>query len=95
MREENHTGGEHDEARLSEAAIGQLYRGELGRSDRWRMRLDTTTNWALTTTAARGAHQGSLRTSCCHWLPRPSGERTASSSYSRRCSARATLRPRR
>ncbi len=35
-----------------EAALAHLYRGELGRSDRWRMRLDTTTNWALTTTAA-------------------------------------------
>lgn len=32
--------------------MGQLYRGELGRSDRWRTRLDTTTNWALTTTGA-------------------------------------------
>jgi uncharacterized membrane protein len=35
-----------------EAALAHLYRGELDRSDRWRMRLDTTTNWALTTTAA-------------------------------------------
>ncbi|HVE86922.1 MAG TPA: DUF2270 domain-containing protein [Myxococcales bacterium] len=32
--------------------MAQLYRGELSRSDRWRMRLDTTSNWALTTTAA-------------------------------------------
>jgi uncharacterized membrane protein len=37
---------------LSDQAFAQLYRGELGRSDRWRTRLDTTTNWALTTTAA-------------------------------------------
>ncbi|HSP79558.1 MAG TPA: DUF2270 domain-containing protein, partial [Myxococcaceae bacterium] len=29
-----------------------LYRGELSRSDTWRSRLDNTTNWALTTTAA-------------------------------------------
>jgi uncharacterized membrane protein len=29
-----------------------LYRGELNRSDTWRSRLDTTTNWALTTAAA-------------------------------------------
>jgi uncharacterized membrane protein len=29
-----------------------LYRGELARSDTWRSRLDTTTNWALTTAAA-------------------------------------------
>ncbi|HLL55387.1 MAG TPA: DUF2270 domain-containing protein [Myxococcaceae bacterium] len=33
---------------LSDTAMAQLYRGELGRSDRWRMRLDTTSNWALT-----------------------------------------------
>jgi uncharacterized membrane protein len=37
---------------LSDSAMAQLYRGELNRSDRWRTRLDTTTNWALTTTAA-------------------------------------------
>lgn len=37
---------------LSDSAMAQLYRGELSRSDRWRTRLDTTTNWALTTTAA-------------------------------------------
>jgi len=37
---------------LSDAVMVQLYRGELGRSDRWRMRLDTTSNWALTTAAA-------------------------------------------
>ncbi len=30
----------------------QLYRGEVARSDSWRARLDSTTNWALTTTAA-------------------------------------------
>jgi uncharacterized membrane protein len=37
---------------LSDTAMAQLYRGELSRSDKWRTRLDTTTNWALTTTAA-------------------------------------------
>ncbi len=37
---------------LSDTAMAHLYRGELGRSDRWRTRLDTTTNWGLTTTAA-------------------------------------------
>lgn len=37
---------------LSDTAMAHLYRGELGRSDRWRTRLDTTTNWALTVTAA-------------------------------------------
>lgn len=38
--------------RLSDTAMSNLYRGEIGRSDRWRTRLDTTTNWALTVTAA-------------------------------------------
>jgi uncharacterized membrane protein len=37
---------------ISEQAMSQLFRGELGRSDTWRTRLDTTTNWALTVTAA-------------------------------------------
>lgn len=37
---------------IPDTTMVQLYRGELGRSDRWRTRLDTTTNWALTTTAA-------------------------------------------
>jgi len=37
---------------VSEQAMAQLFRGELSRSDTWRTRLDTTTNWALTTTAA-------------------------------------------
>lgn len=51
MRQEIHHVEEHSIPRLPDAAIAQLYRGELSRSDRWRMRLDTTTNWALTTTA--------------------------------------------
>lgn len=33
-------------------AMSHLYRGELARSDTWRTRLDTTMNWALTTTGA-------------------------------------------
>ncbi|RKG75392.1 DUF2270 domain-containing protein [Corallococcus terminator] len=37
---------------VSQQAMAQLFRGELSRSDTWRTRLDTTTNWALTTTAA-------------------------------------------
>lgn len=37
---------------LSETGMAHLFRGELSRSDRWRTRLDATTNWALTTTAA-------------------------------------------
>lgn len=37
---------------VSDTAMAHLYRGELGRADRWRTRLDTTTNWALTVTAA-------------------------------------------
>jgi uncharacterized membrane protein len=40
-----------DPRALSDAAMAQLYRGELSRSDKWRTRLDTTSNWALTTTA--------------------------------------------
>jgi uncharacterized membrane protein len=40
------------EPRLPDTAMVHLYRGELSRSDTWRSRLDTTTNWALTTTAA-------------------------------------------
>lgn len=41
-----------EQSGLPEAVLAQLYRGELSRSDRWRTRLDTTTNWALTTSAA-------------------------------------------
>lgn len=41
-----------DRASVSETSMAHLFRGELARSDRWRTRLDTTTNWALTTTAA-------------------------------------------
>jgi uncharacterized membrane protein len=33
-------------------ALVHLYRGELSRSDVWRTRLDTTTNWAITSSAA-------------------------------------------
>ncbi|MGH7151843.1 MAG: DUF2270 domain-containing protein, partial [Planctomycetota bacterium] len=33
-------------------AIVHLYRGELSRSNAWRARLDTTTNWAIVATAA-------------------------------------------
>lgn len=33
------------------AAIVHMYRGELYRANSWRMRLDTTTNWAILTTA--------------------------------------------
>lgn len=38
--------------RLNEQMLAHLYRGELSRSDTWRTRLDTTTNWSLTTAAA-------------------------------------------
>ena len=34
------------------AAIVHMYRGELYRANSWRMRLDTTTNWSILTTAA-------------------------------------------
>jgi uncharacterized membrane protein len=35
-----------------EIALVHLYRGELGRMTSWRVRLDTTTNWALGTSVA-------------------------------------------
>lgn len=37
---------------ISTTAMSHLFRGELSRSDTWRTRLDTTTNWALTVSAA-------------------------------------------
>jgi uncharacterized membrane protein len=37
---------------ISEVSIAHLYRGEIYRSTNWRTRLDTTTNWAITTAAA-------------------------------------------
>jgi uncharacterized membrane protein len=43
---------EYEGPSISEAAMAQLFRGELSRSDTWRSRLDNTTNWSLTTTAA-------------------------------------------
>jgi uncharacterized membrane protein len=47
-----HDKNEYEAEPLSDTAMAQLFRGELSRSDTWRSRLDTTTNWALTTTAA-------------------------------------------
>lgn len=37
---------------ISEVTLAHLYRAEVARSTDWRTRLDTTTNWAITTTAA-------------------------------------------
>lgn len=37
---------------ISEVTLAHIYRAEIGRSVDWRTRLDTTTNWAITTTAA-------------------------------------------
>ena len=51
MPQDIHSTAERAPVRSTDMVMAQLYRGELGRSDRWRMRLDTTTNWALTTTA--------------------------------------------
>src|SRR4051812_36695977 len=51
MPREPNSPGVHAETRPDDLLLAQLYRGELSRSDRWRMRLDTTSNWALTTTA--------------------------------------------
>ena len=36
---------------ISEVTLAHLYRAEVGRSTEWRTRLDTTTNWAITTAA--------------------------------------------
>jgi uncharacterized membrane protein len=43
---------EYEAPSISDASMAQLFRGELSRSDTWRSRLDNTTNWSLTTTAA-------------------------------------------
>src|SRR3954466_14360561 len=51
MPRESNSAGARAEVRPDDLLMAQLYRGELSRSDRWRMRLDTTSNWALTTTA--------------------------------------------
>jgi uncharacterized membrane protein len=42
---------EQDSGWISQQSMAHLLRGELARSDTWRTRLDTTTNWALTTAA--------------------------------------------
>lgn len=52
MPEQSQNIVEDESLKLSDTAMAHLYRGELGRSDRWRTRLDTTSNWALTVTAA-------------------------------------------
>lgn len=51
MRRET-TKRESDAPGVSPVAMAHLLRGELARSDTWRTRLDTTMNWALTTTGA-------------------------------------------
>ena len=43
---------ESDAPSVSPTVMAHLFRGELGRSDTWRTRLDTTMNWALTTSGA-------------------------------------------
>ena len=49
------------------AAIVHLYRGELYRANTWRIRLDTTTNWAILTTAGLLSYSfGSTNHS--HWI---------------------------
>lgn len=44
--------GYHMRAGEFTAAMSHFYRGELSRSNTWRLRLDTTTNWAVVTTGA-------------------------------------------
>ncbi len=49
------------------SAIVHLYRGELYRANTWRIRLDTTTNWAILTTAGLLSYSfGSTNHS--HWI---------------------------
>jgi hypothetical protein len=53
MEPNTRNGEAPDAPRYSAADIGalaHLYRGEMYRSKVWRMRLDTTTNWAVVTT---------------------------------------------
>jgi uncharacterized membrane protein len=53
MQADKHAGEAPDKPHYSSADIGalaHLYRGEFYRSKIWRMRLDTTTNWAVVTT---------------------------------------------
>ncbi|CAM4358822.1 DUF2270 domain-containing protein [Corallococcus exiguus] len=52
MSTKEHRKNDLEQPEISQQAMAQLFRGELSRSDTWRTRLDTTTNWALTTTAA-------------------------------------------
>jgi uncharacterized membrane protein len=49
----------HDAAEFNTAMI-HFYRGEVQRSNTWRNRLDTTTNWAVIT-AARRSRSSSAR----------------------------------
>lgn len=42
----------HRSPGLGETTLAQLYRAEVGRSTQWRVRLDITTNWSITITAA-------------------------------------------
>lgn len=47
-----HVGGQAVEGSALITALVHFYRGELGRSNIWRTRLDATTNWAVITTGA-------------------------------------------
>ena len=48
---QEHSRRESEGPVLPPTVMAHLFRGELSRSDTWRTRLDTTTNWALTTAA--------------------------------------------
>ncbi len=61
MDEETRRQGDADETKFEDypltrseyiSAMVHFYRGELGRADTWRMRLDPTTNWAVVTAGA-------------------------------------------
>jgi len=47
----NDAPGRPDDGEPTHALMGHLYRGQLGRADTWRRRLDATTNWAVVLTA--------------------------------------------
>jgi len=52
MREGQERLASHQSAGLSETTLAHVYRAEVQRSTNWRLRLDATTNWSITITAA-------------------------------------------
>lgn len=52
MREREGRLASHRSQGLSETTLAHVYRAEVSRSTNWRLRLDATTNWSITITAA-------------------------------------------